>query len=46
MHDLRHTAALRMARDEALSLRDVQAILGHAGAAAPPRHPSPALPGL
>jgi integrase len=30
MHDLRHTAALRMARDEALSLRDVQAILGHA----------------
>ncbi|MFI6984221.1 tyrosine-type recombinase/integrase [Embleya sp. NPDC050154] len=30
MHDLRHTAALRMARDEALSLRDVQEILGHA----------------
>jgi integrase/recombinase XerD len=30
MHDLRHTAALRMARDEALSLRDVQTILGHA----------------
>jgi integrase/recombinase XerD len=30
MHDLRHTAALRMARDEALSLRDVQVILGHA----------------
>jgi integrase len=30
MHDLRHTAALRMARDPQLSLRDVQAILGHA----------------
>jgi integrase len=30
MHDLRHTAALRMARDESLSLRDVQEILGHA----------------
>jgi integrase len=30
MHDLRHTAALRMSRDEALSLRDVQTILGHA----------------
>ncbi|WP_225448467.1 site-specific integrase [Streptacidiphilus sp. P02-A3a] len=30
MHDLRHTAALRMSRDERLSLRDVQTILGHA----------------
>lgn len=30
MHDLRHTAALRMARDEHLSARDVQTILGHA----------------
>ncbi len=30
MHDLRHTCALRMLRDEELSLRDVQAILGHA----------------
>ncbi|GAA1677135.1 site-specific integrase [Kribbella yunnanensis] len=30
MHDLRHTAALRMSRDEALSLKDVQTILGHA----------------
>jgi integrase/recombinase XerD len=30
MHDLRHTAALRMARDENLSARDVQTILGHA----------------
>jgi integrase/recombinase XerD len=30
MHDLRHTAALRMARDPALTLRDVQVILGHA----------------
>lgn len=30
MHDLRHTAALRMARDEGLSMRDVQTILGHA----------------
>jgi integrase len=30
MHDLRHTAALRMARDENLSARDVQTVLGHA----------------
>ncbi|WP_370964912.1 tyrosine-type recombinase/integrase [Amycolatopsis sp. cg9] len=30
MHDLRHTAALRMSRDESLSMRDVQIILGHA----------------
>lgn len=30
MHDLRHTASLRMARDESLSMRDVQVILGHA----------------
>lgn len=30
MHDLRHTAALRMAQDPALSMRDVQVILGHA----------------
>src|SRR5262249_26955003 len=30
MHDLRHTCALRMVRDKNLSLRDVQAILGHA----------------
>ncbi len=30
MHDLRHTCALRMARDENLSLRDVQTLLGHA----------------
>lgn len=30
MHDLRHTCSLRMARDENLSLRDVQTILGHA----------------
>lgn len=29
-HDLRHTAALRMSRDESLSIRDVQTILGHA----------------
>jgi integrase len=29
MHDLRHTASLRMARDETLSLKDVQVILGH-----------------
>ncbi|MFF7251470.1 tyrosine-type recombinase/integrase [Embleya sp. NPDC008237] len=37
MHDLRHTAALRMARDEALSLRDVQEILGHAPTCRPRR---------
>jgi integrase len=30
MHDLRHTAAVRMVRDKNLSLRDVQEILGHA----------------
>ena len=30
MHDLRHTCALRMVRDERLSLLDVQTILGHA----------------
>lgn len=30
MHDLRHTAALRMSRDDHLSMRDVQTILGHA----------------
>lgn len=29
MHDLRHTAALRMSRDPDLTLRDVQTILGH-----------------
>lgn len=29
MHDLRHTASLRMSRDENLSLKDVQVILGH-----------------
>lgn len=29
MHDLRHTAALRMSRDKTLSMRDVQTILGH-----------------
>lgn len=29
MHDLRHTAAIRMSRDEQLSMRDVQVILGH-----------------
>lgn len=30
MHDTRHTCALRMVRDQRLSLRDVQVILGHA----------------
>lgn len=30
MHDLRHSAAIRMARDKRLSMRDVQTILGHA----------------
>lgn len=30
MHDLRHTAALRMSRDQNLSMKDVQVILGHA----------------
>lgn len=30
MHDLRHTASLRMSRDESLSMKDVQVMLGHA----------------
>lgn len=30
MHDLRHTSALRMSRDDNLSARDIQTILGHA----------------
>ncbi|MEU1812735.1 tyrosine-type recombinase/integrase [Micromonospora aurantiaca (nom. illeg.)] len=30
MHDLRHTCAIRLLRDERLTLRDVQTILGHA----------------
>lgn len=30
MHDLRHTASLRMACDDNLSMRDVQVLLGHA----------------
>jgi ATP phosphoribosyltransferase regulatory subunit HisZ len=30
MHDMRHTAALRMLRDKNLTLRDIQVILGHA----------------
>jgi integrase len=30
MHDLRHTAAIRMSHNEQLSMRDVQTILGHA----------------
>ncbi|MGF1427531.1 tyrosine-type recombinase/integrase [Kitasatospora sp. LaBMicrA B282] len=30
MHDLRHTAALRMSRDRNLTLLDVQTIVGHA----------------
>ncbi|WP_280444852.1 tyrosine-type recombinase/integrase [Nocardia brasiliensis] len=30
LHDLRHTAALRMSRNASLSMRDVQVILGHA----------------
>jgi integrase/recombinase XerD len=29
MHDLRHTAALRMSRGQSLTIRDVQVILGH-----------------
>jgi integrase len=30
LHDLRHTAAIRMANDPGMSVSDVQAILGHA----------------
>jgi integrase/recombinase XerD len=30
MHDLRHTCALRMSRNDELSARDIQTILGHA----------------
>ncbi|WP_369181036.1 tyrosine-type recombinase/integrase [Streptomyces mutabilis] len=48
MHDLRHTTALRMARDESLSLRDVQTILGHAHHVHPcrRRHRPGVLPAL
>jgi integrase len=38
MHDLRHTSALRMARDANLSMRDVQTILGHAHLATTAEH--------
>ncbi len=38
MHDLRHTSALRMARDPDLSMRDVQLILGHAHLATTAEH--------
>ncbi|MGW2190689.1 site-specific integrase [Streptomyces sp. NPDC001719] len=37
MHDLRHTAALRMSRDKNLTLLDVQTILGHTRTSAPQR---------
>lgn len=30
LHDLRHTAAYRMARDPAMPLADIQWVLGHA----------------
>lgn len=30
LHDLRHSAAARMARDPQLTLRDVQLVMGHA----------------
>ncbi|MFS0733870.1 tyrosine-type recombinase/integrase [Microbacterium sp. 1P10UB] len=30
LHDLRHTAAARMAQDQAMSLPDIQRVLGHA----------------
>lgn len=40
MHDLRHTAALRMSRDPNLTLRDVQVILGHADIGTAPPHRS------
>lgn len=30
MHDLRRTCAIRMVRDQNLSLRDIQIVLGHA----------------
>lgn len=29
LHDFRHTAAIRMARDANVSLTDIQAVLGH-----------------
>ncbi len=38
MHDLRHTSALRMARDPNLSMRDVQTILGHVHLATTAEH--------
>jgi site-specific recombinase XerD len=44
LHDLRHSAAYRMARDPAVSLADVQWVLGHAHLSTTQRyvHPLPA----
>jgi integrase len=41
LHDLRHTAATRMAADPALSLTDVQWVLGHARLATTQRYLNP-----
>ena len=44
LHDLRHTAASRMARDPAMPLTDVQWVLGHARLSTTQRYVTP-LPG-
>jgi site-specific recombinase XerD len=36
LHDLRHSAAARMARDPQLTLSDVQLVMGHAHLSSPP----------
>ena len=42
LHDLRHTAAYRMARDPAMPLTDVQWVLGHAHLSTTQQLPEPA----
>ena len=44
LHDLRHTAAYRMARDPGMPLTDVQWVLGHAHLSTTQRYLNP-LPG-
>jgi integrase len=44
LHDLRHTAASRMARDPAMPLTDVQWVLGHARLSTTQKYVTP-LPG-
>jgi integrase len=43
LHDLRHTAAYRMARDPGVPLTDIQWVLGHAHLSTTERYLSPQL---